>query len=66
MLLNGATYSPEHRGAKCPAGCDVWVPARNVYPWERGVCVRRHRCPQCGGTFKSIQEDPTYEKVRAA
>lgn len=62
--MNGSVYSPERRAAACPA-CGAWVKARNVYPWDNGVRIRRHKC-SCGYSFKSDEKDPTYRKVQAA
>lgn len=64
--MSGATYSPEHKAAKCP-NCDTWARIYVTYKWFRGVRIRRHKCTICNGAFKSSEVDPTYvpEKVAA-
>lgn len=63
--MNGAVYSPARRAAACPQ-CGQWVPARNVYPWDEGTRLRRHKCPDCNLSFKSTEDDPTFTKEQAA
>jgi len=54
----GVTWSPRTK-ATCPRCGRAGLGPYQTLPWEGEDRVRRHRCPDCGARFKSVEHDYT-------